>query len=75
MIYRLKVVSSNICYYITDRLENAPKKIPCHINKVTTGAHVNAPPFCFIRKPIIFVVTYILLHIRKMDYMYMAAAT
>ena len=41
--------SSNICYYISDRLKHA-KTIPCHINKVTTCVYVTPPPLRFIRK-------------------------
>ena len=63
-----------ICYYIADRLENAKKKIPCRIHKLSTAIYFTPPPpFRLLRnlyyyenfKKHYLVVTYILLYIRK----------
>ena len=44
------VFSLNICDYHSDILINAKfkKKIPCHINKVTTAFILPLPPFRFM---------------------------
>ena len=66
------VFSSNIYYNVSDRLDKAKIKIPYRIDKVTTCVYVTPPPIpchknAYFKKPIIFVVKYMLLNIRKME--------